>query len=252
MLGVGGRTRPSAIATSKVPGSVVTPFGRHLAFGADPKTQMRISWQVPAAVRKPYVRIGTRPEEPIRRTEAEVRDLHTPELRGVRPAFEQYYVHVALDGLRPGTTYYYGVGHDGFDPASPDRRSTISSFRTAPAAPETFAFTAFGDQGAGAEVALSDNVVGAPAAGRAGSDACGGPCETDLPGDRQGPVKQEPVVVPRSGTDRNLQPSGWRGRQRGFSLLSVEAESGTAPRLKVSAPAQSGERIDHLEVRRGA
>ncbi|WP_327434681.1 hypothetical protein [Streptomyces sp. NBC_01236] len=26
-------------------------------------------------------------------------------------------------------------------------------------------------------------------------------------------MKQEPKVVPRSGTDRNLQPSGWRGRQ---------------------------------------
>jgi hypothetical protein len=33
----------------------------------------------------------------------------------------------------------------------------------------------------------------------------------------------------------------------------VEAESGVAaPRLKVSALASSGERIDHFEVRRGA
>ena len=31
---------------------------------------------------------------------------------------EQLYLHAALDGLLPGTTYYYGVGHDGFDPAS--------------------------------------------------------------------------------------------------------------------------------------
>ncbi|MEV1083539.1 metallophosphoesterase family protein [Streptomyces sp. NPDC050211] len=152
---------PSATtsATTKVPGSVVTPFGRHLAFGADPKTQMRISWQVPAAVKKPYVRIGTRPEELSRKIEAEVRDLHTPELQGVRPAFEQYYVHAALDGLRPGTTYYYGVGHDGFDPASPDRRSTISSFRTAPATPKTFVFTAFGDQGVGKDAAANDHVL---------------------------------------------------------------------------------------------
>ena len=29
--------------TGRVDGSVVAPFGRHLAFGADPKTQMRIS-----------------------------------------------------------------------------------------------------------------------------------------------------------------------------------------------------------------
>lgn len=43
-----------------------------------------------------------------------------------------------------------------------------------------------------------------------------------------------------------------RVRYRGFSLLSVEAESGARPALKVSALAQDGERIDHFEVRRGA
>ena len=64
-----------------------------------------------------------------------------------------------------------------------------------------------------ANVASSDNLVAGPTAGRAGSNACGGPCETDLPGDRQGPAKQEPVVVPLGGTGLNLQPSGMRGRQ---------------------------------------
>jgi hypothetical protein len=43
-----------------------------------------------------------------------------------------------------------------------------------------------------------------------------------------------------------------RVRYRGFSLLSVEVESGARPRLTVSALAQNGERIDHFEVRRGA
>ena len=50
-------------STSKAPGSLITPFGRHLAFGADPRTQMRISWQVPLAVRKPYVRVGLHPDD---------------------------------------------------------------------------------------------------------------------------------------------------------------------------------------------
>ncbi|WP_406495680.1 metallophosphoesterase family protein [Streptomyces sp. NBC_01604] len=151
----------SATASSlgKVHGSVVAPFGRHLAFGADPKTQMRISWQVPLAVRKPYVRIGTRPEELSRRIEAEVRDLHTPGMTGVRAALDQYYLHAALDGLRPGTTYYYGVGHEGFDPASPERRKTIGTFRTAPASPERFVFTAFGDQGVSKAAAANDHVL---------------------------------------------------------------------------------------------
>ncbi|TLS44138.1 metallophosphoesterase family protein [Streptomyces montanus] len=150
---------PATTATDRVNGSVVAPFGRHLAFGADPKTQMRISWQVPLAVKKPYARVGLRPEDLSRKVDAEIRDLHTPSLQGIRPAFEQYYVHAALDGLKPDTTYYYGVGHDDFDPASPRHRSTIGSFRTAPANPERFVFTAFGDQGVGKDALTNDHVL---------------------------------------------------------------------------------------------
>jgi hypothetical protein len=42
-----------------------------------------------------------------------------------------------------------------------------------------------------------------------------------------------------------------RVRYRGFSFLSVEAVGGPRPRLKVSALAQNGDRVDHFEVRRG-
>ncbi|MEV5429364.1 metallophosphoesterase family protein [Streptomyces sp. NPDC052701] len=157
--GAAGADRP-APATSKAPGSAVIPFGRHLAFGADPKTQMRVSWQVPLAVRAPFVRVGLRPDDLGAKVAAELRDLHTPGVRGVRPAVEQYYLHAALDGLRPGTTYYYGVGHEGFDPASPGRRPTVHSFRTAPAAPpERFVFTAFGDQGVSGDAAANNPVL---------------------------------------------------------------------------------------------
>ncbi|MGW3626365.1 hypothetical protein [Streptomyces sp. NPDC000880] len=41
-----------------------------------------------------------------------------------------------------------------------------------------------------------------------------------------------------------------RVRYTGFSFLAVEAESGTAPKLKVSALAESGKRIDYFEVKR--
>ncbi|MFF4439171.1 MULTISPECIES: purple acid phosphatase family protein [unclassified Streptomyces] len=150
--------RPAA-ATSRAPGSAVVPFGRHLAFGADPRTRMRISWQVPAAVRRPYVRVGLRPDDLGRRIEAEVRALHTPGVPGVRLALEQYYVHAALDGLTPGTTYYYGVGHDGRDPAAPGHRAALASFRTAPSSPERFVFTAFGDQGVGRAADANDDLV---------------------------------------------------------------------------------------------
>ncbi|MER7978179.1 metallophosphoesterase family protein [Streptomyces sp. NPDC095817] len=146
-------------ATSRVPGSAVTPFGRHLAFGADPKTQMRISWQVPSAVRKPFVRVGVTPWALSRRIEAEVRALHTPGIAGQRGALDQYYLHAALDRLRPGTTYYYGVGHEGFDPAGTERHATIGHFRTAPARPEKFVFTAFGDQGVTPDALANDKVL---------------------------------------------------------------------------------------------
>lgn len=146
-------------AAVQVDGSAVAPFGRHLSFGADPKTQMRVSWQVPFAVRRPYLRVGLKPWDLSRKLDAEVRDLHTPSLSPKLPAVDQLYLHVALDGLRPGTTYYYGVGHDGFDPASPERLSTLGSFRTAPAAPENFVFTAFGDQGVSYDALANDQLI---------------------------------------------------------------------------------------------
>ncbi|MFJ8824580.1 purple acid phosphatase family protein [Streptomyces sp. NPDC102467] len=155
----GSPERAGAAATSGAPGSAVPPFGRHLAFGADPRTQLRISWQTPVAVQNPYVRVGTEPGDLGRKIEAEVRGLHTPGADGVRLALDQFYVHAALDGLRPGTTYYYGVGHDGFDPASAEHRPTVSAFRTAPAHPAAFTFTAFGDQGVGSAAAASDHLV---------------------------------------------------------------------------------------------
>ncbi|MEU2560247.1 metallophosphoesterase family protein [Streptomyces longispororuber] len=154
--GLRGASRPAPV---RVDGSLVAPFGRHLAFGADPRTQMWVSWQVPLAVRSPYLRVGTEPWDLGPKVQAEVRALHTPSLSRRLPAVEQYYLHVALDRLAPGTTYYYGVGHDGFDPASPERAATIGSFRTAPARPERFVFTAFGDQGVSHHALANDQVI---------------------------------------------------------------------------------------------
>ncbi|MEW1724818.1 metallophosphoesterase family protein [Streptomyces sp. NPDC093109] len=146
-------------AASRVDGALVAPFGRHLAFGADPKTRMSISWQVPLPVRNPYVRVGTEPWDLSRKIGAEVRPLHTPSLSAKLPAVDQYYLHASLERLRPGTTYYYGVGHDGFDPADAARIGTVGSFRTAPARPEAFVFTAFGDQGVSYDALANDQVI---------------------------------------------------------------------------------------------
>ncbi|MDX6354162.1 MAG: hypothetical protein QOF98_1065, partial [Streptomyces sp.] len=147
-------------ATGTVNGALVAPFARHLQFGADPKTQFTISWQVPLAVKKPFVRIGLQPWSLSHKIQAEVRDLHTPQLLdSTLPAVDQYYLHAQIGGLRPGTTYYYGVGHDGFDPATSAAFATVGSFTTAPAVDKSFTFTAFGDQGVSYHALANDSLI---------------------------------------------------------------------------------------------
>ena len=128
-------------------GALVAPFGRHLAYGTDPRTEMTVSWQVPTAVKDPFIRIGAHPWDLSHRIGAEVRTLHTPANVGASGDHTQYYVHAKLTHLRPGRTYYYGVGHRGFDPAEAHLLGTLGTFTTAPSRAEPFTFTAFGDQG---------------------------------------------------------------------------------------------------------
>jgi hypothetical protein len=163
---VPGATAPAAVPTPRtvpaaetVDGSFVAPFGRHLAYGADPRTEMTVSWQVPVPVRKPFVRIGAHPWDLSRRIEAEVRTVHTPAGVGASPDHTQYYVHARLTRLRPGRTYYYGVGHQGFDPAEPHLLGTLGTFTTAPDHKAPFTFTAFGDQGVGYHGLANDSLI---------------------------------------------------------------------------------------------
>ncbi|MEU9557875.1 purple acid phosphatase family protein [Streptomyces fumanus] len=239
--------RPAPPASVTVSGAALAPFGRHLAFGADPMRQMRVSWQVPLPVRRPYLRVGVRPDDLSRRIPAEVRALRTPALQGARPAVEQYYCHVALDGLRPGTTYYYGVGHDGFDPAAAPHRATVTSFRTAPAAPERFVFTAFGDQGVGPDAAGNNGALlrRAPAFHLHAGDICyadgkGRGKASDLYDARQWDrfLRQtEPVArsVPWMVTTGNhdmeawYSPDGYGGQLARFALPDNGVDPRTAP-----------------------
>ncbi|MFG2800087.1 purple acid phosphatase family protein [Streptomyces pseudovenezuelae] len=150
------RTFPS---TESVDGALVAPFGRHLAYGNDPRTEMTVSWQVPVAVKKPFIRIGARPWDLSRKIEAEVRTLYTPAGVGASGDHTQYYLHAKLTHLRPGQTYYYGVGHQGFDPAEPHLTGTLGTFTTAPAHKKPFTFTAFGDQGVSYHGLANDSLL---------------------------------------------------------------------------------------------
>ncbi|MEU0333186.1 metallophosphoesterase family protein [Streptomyces sp. NPDC006193] len=144
------RTAPAVTpAAASVDGALVAPFGRHLAWGRDPRTEITVSWQVPVAVQKPFLRVGVHPWDLSRKIEAEVRTLHTPAGVGASGDHTQYYLHAKLTRLRPGTTYFYGVGHQGFDPARPHLAGTLGTFTTAPAHKAPFTFTAFGDEGVG-------------------------------------------------------------------------------------------------------
>ncbi|MFD5403883.1 purple acid phosphatase family protein [Streptomyces griseorubiginosus] len=166
----GGAFVPGAVAQAATPtrtfasaatvdGSLVAPFGRHLAYGADARTEMTISWQVPVAVKKPFVRIGAHPWDLSRKIEAEVRTLYTPAGVGASGDHTQYYVHAKLSHLKPGRTYYYGVGHQGFDPAEAHLAGTLGTFTTAPAHKKPFTFTAFGDQGVSYHGLANDSLI---------------------------------------------------------------------------------------------
>ncbi|CAM5583496.1 purple acid phosphatase family protein [Streptomyces canus] len=166
----GGAFVPGAVAqaatptqtfagTESVDGALVAPFGRHLAYGNDARTEMTVSWQVPVAVKKPFIRIGARPWDLSRKIEAEVRTLYTPAGVGASGDHTQYYLHAKLSRLRPGQTYYYGVGHQGFDPAEPHLTGTLGTFTTAPAHKKPFTFTAFGDQGVSYHGLANDSLL---------------------------------------------------------------------------------------------
>src|SRR5258707_12130315 len=78
--GTGSASIPSAALlapASRPSGAVVAPFGRHVAFGADPTRQMAVSWLVPALVGRPFVRIGTSPWDLSERVYADLRNLTT-------------------------------------------------------------------------------------------------------------------------------------------------------------------------------
>jgi hypothetical protein len=165
---------PTAFFTStptNAPG--VVPFGRRISYGSDPTQQMNIAWQVAAPVANPFVRIGTNPFDPGEQVPAVLKNVSTPWadithfLDSVPPAAssaqapeEQYYAHAALNRLEPGTTYYYVVGHQGFDSAfGPQSLDTMGTFTTAPSRATPFTFTAFGDQGITYDAVATSNLI---------------------------------------------------------------------------------------------
>ncbi|MGD3106992.1 purple acid phosphatase family protein [Streptomyces sp. YGL11-2] len=144
-LGAAGSAEAAAPARAaplpllpRTPGRLGVPgvTGLHLQFGADPATEMTVSWISPRSVRRPQVRLGT----PDAGTGSVV-DAETRTYRDGLSREEVYVHHARLTGLRPDTTYLYSAGHDGAAPET-------GAFTTAPRGRTAFTFTSFGDQGA--------------------------------------------------------------------------------------------------------
>jgi hypothetical protein len=150
----------------QLPGVTLPPFGRHIAYGADPTTQMNVTWQVGAQVSSPYLRFGEHPGALDQKVDAELVSLTTPWVDVTSPVdsvplvvpsqVEQFYLHANLSNLTPGQKYFYAVGHTGWSPTS----GQVNSFTVAPQNPSEFRFTAFGDQGVTYDAVATSRVVG--------------------------------------------------------------------------------------------
>jgi hypothetical protein len=128
---------------------------------------------VAAAVNNPFVRLGTSPTDLGERIPAQLKNLNTPyaditdvvdseppAVSSAQDPENQYYLHAALERLAPGTTYFYSVGHQGYDPryGGPFTQQ-VYSFTTAPRQAEPFVFTAFGDQGSTYDSIATSNLI---------------------------------------------------------------------------------------------
>ncbi|GEP35253.1 hypothetical protein NSZ01_30210 [Nocardioides szechwanensis] len=116
--------------------AALRPQGVHLAFGADPRHQMAVSWSTPSSVRRPRLEVG--PDRGL----GQLVDVESRSSKDVRTVYH----HARLAHLEPDTTYRYRVSHAGSAPAE-------GTFRTAPARPRAFRFAAFGDMGVNAAAA---------------------------------------------------------------------------------------------------
>jgi hypothetical protein len=167
LLGSGSWTDRAVAATLTSAGTIAGGFvvnGRHLSFGNDPTTEMRVGGQlvnidhynaIPSRSVRVWVDYGT--DRGYGTTvEAEIRELvtHVPVwdgqpgvLRASRTLnAEQFFVHARMAGLHPGTQYHYRFRYTSRGEVG---ATSDATFITAPrgGVAEPFTFTAFADEG---------------------------------------------------------------------------------------------------------
>jgi alkaline phosphatase D len=147
----------AATVTSVPLPTTTEPEQLRLAWGADPATQVTVSWSAPGTVRQPAPTLAysTRPitrENPgrlIRLPEPAPLDQARPRNKAVATSFTDgtsgfttYHYHVPLADLEPGTTYHYEISDGAQTPSVAG-----SSFTTAQVGRFRYRFSSFGDLG---------------------------------------------------------------------------------------------------------
>ncbi len=143
--GPGTGTVPTGVSTLGAPSYV--PEQVHLTWGADPSTQVTVSWASASQESGPTVTLT-----PAAGTQTLAERSYTDGLSGETV----YCYHVTISGLTPNTTYSYTVSDSD---AGETAATFTSSFTTASQGRFAFAFTSFGDlatPGAGAAYVLAD------------------------------------------------------------------------------------------------
>ncbi|HEY6891204.1 MAG TPA: fibronectin type III domain-containing protein [Solirubrobacter sp.] len=179
LMGVGGLVEAATMAID-VPAAAAAlptttaPEALRLTWGADPTTEMTVSWSAPGTVAMPaptlvYSKRPITAENPgaaVFLPDPVPLDLKSgPRSFPCVTSFKDgqsgdttFHYHVPLTGLDPDTTYHYVVTDGAGATAS-------ASFRTAPAGRGSFRFTAFGDQGLTSIAPLTAAAVANPGDG---------------------------------------------------------------------------------------
>jgi hypothetical protein len=135
--------------------TTTAPEQLHLQWGAEPATEVTVSWVAPGTVAQPapVLTYSTAPitaQDPgtmVRLPAPAPLDMTKPRPRAAATSFfdglsgfTTYHYHVQLTGLDPDTTYYYQVSDGAASPSV-----VGSSFRTAPVGRARFRFSSYGD-----------------------------------------------------------------------------------------------------------
>ena len=149
-------TPPSGPPATTLPLPTTTaPEQLLLTWGADPATEVTVSWSAPGTVAPPAPTLTwsnapitpTRPGRTIAMPPPQPLDVTKPRPPLSSISFADglnsqttYFYHVQLRGLEPGTRYYYEISDGAATPSTAG-----SSFETAPAGRARFRFSSFGD-----------------------------------------------------------------------------------------------------------